>query len=99
MLRLDPDEKLKLDEQDSVILNSSLTSPRTMIELPTKLYFDSLHEVERKRRDLSSVFNDQDNEFDNNKLPNIDSIAVNRDPSSFNELANKKYVDASVVRV
>ena len=29
LLRLDPDEQLKLDEQDSIVLNSSLTSPKT----------------------------------------------------------------------
>ena len=91
MLRLDPDEKLKLDEQDSIILNSTLTSPKTIIELPTKSYVDSLHERSRNRRDLSSVFNDQDNEFDKNKLTNLDSVSVNRKPS--NELASKKYVD------
>ena len=66
LLRLDPDEKLKLDEQDSVILKSNLTSRKTIIELPTKSYVDSLHESRRKRRDLSSVFNDQDKEFDSN---------------------------------
>ena len=66
LLRLDPDEKLKLDEQDSVIHKSNLTSRKTIIELPTKSYVDSLHESRRKRRDLSSVFNDQDKEFDSN---------------------------------
>ena len=96
LLRLDPDEKLKLDEQESIVLNSTLTSPKTIIELPTKSYFDSLHESSRNRRDLSSVFNDQDIEFDNSKLTNLDSITVNRDPSSDNELANKKYVDDSI---
>ena len=90
LLRLDPDEKLNLAEKDSLILNSTLTSPKTIIESPTKSYVDSLHEINRNRRDLSSVFNDQDNEFDNNKLTNLDSILVNRDPSSDKELANKK---------
>ena len=66
LLRLDTDEKLKLDEQDSVILKSNLTSRKTIIELPTKSYVDSLHESRRKRRDLPSVFTDQDNEFDSN---------------------------------
>ena len=93
MLRLDPDEKLKLDEQDSKILNSNLTSPKAIIELPKKSYVDSLHESSRNRRDLSSVFNDQDNEFDNKKLTNLDSITVNRNPNLDNELANKKYID------
>ena len=90
LLRLDPDQKLKLDEQDSIFPNSNLTSPKTIIELPTKSYVDSLHETSRNRRDLSSVFNDQDSEFDNNKLTNLDSVSVNRNPRSENELANKK---------
>ena len=151
LLRLDPDEKLK---QDSVVLNSTLTSPKTIIELPTKNYVDSkfndrsiikntddvdfnnkyldnvrwirvtelpespydlvpiyhldealnimygyvdsLHENSRNKRVLSSVFNDQDNEFDNNKLTNLDSITVNRNPISHHELSNKKYVDDSI---
>ena len=60
-------------------------------------YIDKLHEVNRNRRDLSSVFNDQDNEFDNkNKLTNLDSIRVNRNPSSDNELSIKKFVDDSI---
>ena len=37
--------------------------------------------------------NNQDNDFNNNKLTNIDSITVNRNPSSDNELSNKKYID------
>ena len=148
LLRLDPDEKLT---QDSIILNSTSTSPKTIVELPTKNYVDNkfndpsiikntdhadfnnnyldnvrmitvtevlewpneltpkiyvdnalsellsyvneLHEINRNKRDLSSVFNDQDNEFDNNKLTNLDSVTVNRNPILDNELANKKYID------
>ena len=96
LLRLHRDEKLKLDEQDSILLDSILIPPNTIIELPNKSYVDSLHEINRDRRDLSSVFNDQDNEFDNNKLTNLDSITVNRDPNLDNELSNKKYVDNSI---
>ena len=201
ILRLDPDEKLKLDDQDSIIPNSALTLPKTKNELPTKSYVDNkfddpifirniahidwndrnntkaryiqvnqmpqfnshltaklyvdkkfndpsifknrdhvdfndknldnvewtkvkkmpkieehltpklyvdrfihdirsyvdgLHEIIRNRRGLSSVFNDQDNEFDNNKLTILDSVTVNRNPSSDNEVSNKKYVDDSI---
>ena len=39
------------------------------------------------------MFNDQDIEFDNNKLTNLDSITVNRNPNLDNELANKKNID------
>ena len=44
LLRLDPNEKLDLDNQGSINLNSTLTSPKTVIEIPTKACIDSLHE-------------------------------------------------------
>ena len=40
LLGLDPDEKLKLDEQDSIVLNSTLTIPKTKIKLPTESFVD-----------------------------------------------------------
>ena len=55
-----------------------------------------MHEINRNRRDLLSVYNDQDNEFDNIRLIHLDSTTVNTDPSSDNELANKKCVDGSI---
>ena len=64
LLRLDPDETLDLDNQDSIILNSSLTEPKTLIEIPTKAYIDSLHEEnERSRRDLGIDFYDESNDL------------------------------------
>ena len=103
LLRLHPDEILDLDNQDSIILNSTLTNPKTSIEIPTKAYIDSLHEInERSRRDLGLSFyneevdlvkNNQDNNLNDKKLTNLDSISVNRDPTSDNELASKKYFD------
>ena len=46
---------------------------------------------------MSTVFKDQDNDFDNNKLTNLDSINVDRIPTIDNELTNKKkYVDDSI---
>ena len=41
------------------------------------------------------MFNDQDNDFDNNKLTNLDGVVVNRDSSSDNGVS-KKYVDNSI---
>ena len=90
--RLEPDEKLKNCEHDSIILNSTSTSPKTKKETVTKSYFVSLHECSRNGRELSTVFNDQNIEFDNNKLTDLDSITVSKQPSSDNGLANKKYV-------
>ena len=86
LLRLDPDEKLKLDEQSSIIFNSSSTSPKTIIEIPNKSYIESLHhEDEQSRRDLGIDFcdessdlvkNNQDIIFNDYKITNLDSITV-----------------------
>ena len=40
LLRLDLDEILKLDEQDSIILNYTLATQKTKIETPNKNYVD-----------------------------------------------------------
>ena len=64
MLRLYPYENL---EKDSNFLKSTLTSPKTRNELPTKSYVDGLHENTRNRREFSTVFNDQNIEFDEEK--------------------------------
>ena len=48
------------------------------------------------RRDLSTVLNDQDNEFNNNKLTNLDSITVNRNPTIDNGLSPEKYFADSI---
>ena len=37
LLRLDPVEKMRFDERGSIILDSTLTSPKTVIELPTNI--------------------------------------------------------------
>ena len=52
-LSLDPEKKMKLDEQDSIILTSPVTSPKLIVEIRTKSYVGSLHEINRNRRDLS----------------------------------------------
>ena len=85
---------------NSITLNKQAENDNEVI---TKAYVDQFHqENERSRRDLGIDFydessdlvkNNQDNDFSDNKLINIDSITVNRAPSSDNELANKKYFD------
>ena len=103
LLRLNPNEKLDLDNQESIFLNSTSKSPKTVIEIPTKAYIESLHEEnERSRPDLGIDFydesndlvkNNQDNDFNDNKLLNLGSVTVNRNPTLDNELSNKKYID------
>ena len=106
LLRLDANEKLELDKQDSIILNSTLTDPMTIIEIPTKAYIDSLHEEnKRSRRDLGIDFynesndlvkNNQDNDLNDKKLIKLDSVKINREPNLDYEVANKKYVGDSI---
>ena len=89
-----------LTNRNSITLNKQTENYNEVI---TKAYVDQFHqENERSRRDLGINFydessdlvkNNQDNDFNDNKLINIDSIRVNREPSSDNELANKKYID------
>ena len=85
---------------NSITLNKQAENDNEVI---TKAYVDQFHqENERSRRDLGIDFSDessdlvknnQDNNLNDNKLTNIDSITVNRNPISDNEVANKKYLD------
>ena len=84
----------------SITLNKQAENDNEVI---TKAYVDQFHqENERSRRDLGIDFydessdlvkNNQDNDLNDNKLTNIDSITVNRNPTSDNELSTKKYID------
>ena len=106
LLRLDPNEKLDLDIQDSIILNSTLTDPKTVIEIPTKAYVDSLHEeIERSRRDLGLSFydeeddlvkNNQNNDFNINTITNVKTIQINDSPTNDNNVINKKYLNDEI---
>ena len=88
---------------NSITLNKQAENDNEVI---TKAYVDQFHqENERSRRDLGIDFydessdlvkNNQDNDFNDNKLTNINSISVNRNPNSDNELANKKYIDDEI---
>ena len=72
-------------------------------QLITKAYVDQFHDDnERNRRDLGLSYydeevdlveNNQDNDFNVNKLTNVDSLTVNRNPNLDNEVSNKKYVN------
>ena len=72
-------------------------------EVITKAYVDQFHnDNERNRRDVGLSFyneevdllkDNQDNDLHNNKLTSLDSITKKRNPSSDNEVPNKKYID------
>ena len=75
-------------------------------EVITKAYVDQFHqENERSRRGLGINFynessdlvkSNHDNDVTDNKLTKINSIAIIRNPSLDNELANKKYIDDEI---
>ena len=64
--------------------------------MPKKPKVDSLHENSRISRDESSSLNDQNNEIDTNKLTYLDSVTVNWEPISDNELSTKKDIIDSI---
>ena len=86
-----------LTKINSITLNTQALNDNQVI---TKAYVDQFHHKnERSRRDLGIDFYDesndlvrdnQDNDLNDNKLKNLDSITVNREPTSDNELSNKK---------
>ena len=92
-----------LTNENSITLNKQAENDNEVI---TKAYVDQFHQENgRSRRNLGidfyikssdSVKNNQDNDLNDNKLTNIDSIQVNRNPSLDNEVTNKKYVDDSI---
>ena len=63
--RLDPDEKLRFDERGTILLNSTSTSPKTIIELPTKFY------VDYKFDDSSIIKNTTHVDFNDKNLNNV----------------------------
>ena len=81
---------------NSITLNKQAENDNQVI---TKAYVDQFHqENERSRRDLGIDFNDesndlvknnQNNDLNDNKLTNLDSITNTRNPVSDNEVSNK----------
>ena len=87
LLRLDPDEKLKLDEQDYILLNSTLTSAKTMIKLPTKNYVDI------RLNDPSLIRNNAHVDFNDKNLDIVRFVKVNSMPAVREHLPPKYSID------
>ena len=85
---------------NSITLNTQAVNDNEVI---TKAYVDQFHnDNERNRRNVGLSFykeevdlvkNIEGNDFNHKKLTNLDSITVNRNPTSDNEVSNKKYID------
>ena len=96
------DENVESEIVKKIIFNicSASTIPQTTpnseptgdIHAVSKSFVDSSSQNNRKKRDLSTVFDDQDNEFDNNKITNLDKITFKRNPTTDNEVSNKKFL-------
>ena len=90
----------KLTNINTITLNKQ---PENDNEVITKAYVDQFHqENERSRRDLGIDFynesddiakNNRDNDFNDKKLTNINSIIINKNPSLDSEVSNKNYID------
>ena len=90
----------KLTNIDSITLNTQAVNDNEII---TKAYVDQFHNDNgRNRRDVGLSFyneevdlvkNNQDNNFNNNKTTNINSITINNNPTDDNHVSNKKYID------
>ena len=101
LLRLDPDDNLDLDNQDSIILNSALTSPKKIIEIPTKAYIDSLHEEnERSRRDLGLDFYDESSTLVrfNQTIQNYLKVSFGNDTYNLTKYNKIQLTDTTVMK-
>ena len=88
---------------NSITLNKQAENDNEVI---TKAYVDQFHQdTERSRRDVGLDFydessdlvkNNQDNDLNDNKLTNINSITINNNPTDHTHVSNKKYVDDEV---
>ena len=96
------------DNSDCNNMNSITLNIQIVIEnqVITISYVDQFYqEIERSRQDIGidfiiessdSVKNIQDDSFNDNELMKLDSITVNRNPSSDNEVSDKEYVEDSM---
>ena len=85
---------------NSITLNTQAVNDNQVI---TKAYVDQFHqEKERSRRDLGIDFynessdivkNNQDNDLNDNKLTNLNSITINNNAIHDNHVTNKKIID------
>ena len=95
-------ENFSLTNIKSITLNTQAVKDNQVIN---KSYVDQFHpKKERSTRDCGIDFINESTDsgknyrvktFNDNKLTNFDNIAVDRDPSSDNELKNQKYILAT----
>ena len=82
--------KKKLDEQNSIFFNSTLTIPKTIIEVPNISF------VDKKFNDPSITKNTAHVDFNDKNLDNVRFIKVNSMPSLGEHLTAKYFVDNAI---
>ena len=81
---------MRLYERGNILLNSTLTSPTTVIELPTKSY------VDYKVEDPSIIENTTHVVFNDKNLDGLRFFKVNSMPAVREHLTPKYYVDEPI---
>ena len=66
-----------------------MTSPQTIIEIPTNSLVAILHENSKNRRGMSGIFDDQDKEFENQNLTSLEFFSLIRNPSLDKDVSKK----------
>ena len=82
-MRLDLDEKLKIDEQVFIVLNCSLSLPETLLKLPAKSF------VDRILNDRSNIRNNTHVDFNDKKLDKVRFVKAKSMPAVGEHLAAK----------
>ena len=77
-------------KEDFIFLNSTLTSPKTIIEVQTRNYVDN------KFNDPSTIKNTDRVDFNNKIIDNVRWIKVNHIPTIAEHLTPKSYVDNAI---
>ena len=90
LLGIDPAEKLRSEKQDSMVLNSTLTLPKTKSDLPTKSYVDN------EIKDPSIIKNTAHVDFNVKNHDNVRFVKVNSLPAVGEHLTAEYYVDNAI---
>ena len=90
LLSLHPDAISKLDERGYRLLDSTVTSPRTTLEIPTKNFVDNkFNDYSINRKTAYVDFNDKN-------LDNVRFVKVNSMPVVREHLTSKYYIDNAI---
>ena len=82
---------MRLDEQDSIVLNSTLTLLKATIEIPKK------SNVDEKFNDPSEIKNTAHVDFHDKTLKNVRFVKVNSMPAVREHLTPKHYVNQAII--